>query len=104
MRARLDLAHAAVDVEFDARDVRSVGRSEESDGGRDFLGSAERFKGTLERILLANSSICSLESPVRSKMGVSIGPGATELMRMPRSTSSAARVREKERSAAFVAE
>ena len=52
----------------------------------------------------ANSSTASFGSPVLSKIGVEIGPGATVLTRMPRPASSAAVVRAKERSAALVAE
>ena len=43
--ARLDLAHATVNVEFDASDVGSIGRSEEGDGGRHFFRTAEAFEG-----------------------------------------------------------
>src|SRR6266487_1450118 len=46
----------------------------------------------------------SCDSPVLPKIGVTIGPGATVFTRMPRPASSAAAVRAKERSAAFVAE
>jgi hypothetical protein len=55
-------------------------------------------------ISFANSSMASFGSSVLPKIGVTIGPGATELTRMPRPDSSAAVVRAKERSAALVAD
>jgi hypothetical protein len=39
-RRALDLAHAAVDIDFDARDVGGVGGCEESDGAGDFFWPA----------------------------------------------------------------
>jgi hypothetical protein len=45
----------------------------------------------------------SFGKPILSKIGVSIGPGATALTRMPRGASSVAKVRASERIAAFVA-
>src|SRR5438067_9256549 len=51
----------------------------------------------------ANSSTASFGSPVLSKIGVAIGPGATVLTRMPRPASSAAVVRARDRNAALVA-
>ena len=67
-------------------------------------GCPNRFIGTLATSSLANSSMASFGSPVLSKIGVTMGPGATVFTRMPRPTSSAAAVRAKERSAALVAE
>src|SRR6266849_5138184 len=67
-------------------------------------GCPNRFIGTFATISLANSSKASFGSPVLPKIGVTIGPGATVLTRMPRPASSTAAVRAKERSAAFVAE
>ena len=55
-------------------------------------------------ISFENSSMASFGIPVLSMIGVTIGPGATVLTRMPRPASSAAVVRAKERSATLVAE
>ena len=55
-------------------------------------------------ISFENSLIASFGSPVLSIIGVTIGPGATVLTRMPRPASSAAVVRARERSATLVAE
>jgi hypothetical protein len=55
-------------------------------------------------ICFENSSMASFGSPVLSLIGVTIGPGATALTRMPRPASSAAVVRARERRAALVAE
>ena len=65
-------------------------------------GRPNRFIGTLSTTPFANSSMASFGSPVLSKIGVTIGPGATAFTRMPRSTSSAAAVLARERNAAFV--
>ena len=67
-------------------------------------GCPNRFIGTFAIVSVANSSTASFGSPVLSKIGVTIGPGATVFTRMPRPTSSAAAVLARERSAAFVAE
>src|ERR671918_2640774 len=67
-------------------------------------GCPKRFIGTFSRICFANSSTASCDRPVRPKIGVTIGPGATVLTRMPRPTSSAAAVRSTEPNAALVAE
>src|SRR6266567_3294855 len=67
-------------------------------------GCPNRFIGTLATTSFTNSSTASFGSPVLPKIGVTIGPGATVFTRMPRPASSAAAVRAKERSAAFVAE
>ena len=67
-------------------------------------GCPNRFIGTFAITSFASSSAASLDSPFRSRIGVTIGPGATVFTRMPRPTSSAAVVRAKERSAALVAD
>jgi len=54
-------------------------------------------------MFFAKSSIASFERPVRPKIGVSIGPGATAFTRMLRSTSALANDRVSERIAALVA-
>ena len=55
-------------------------------------------------MLFANSSTACCGNPVRPKIGVTIGPGATVFTRIPRSTSSAAAVLANDRNAALVAE
>src|SRR5246127_875184 len=67
-------------------------------------GSPNRFIGTFSLISFAKSSRASWDRPVRPNIGVTIGPGATALTRILRSTSSAAAVRANDRRAAFVAE
>jgi hypothetical protein len=67
-------------------------------------GCPNRFMGTLSTISFAKSSTASFGSPVLTKMGVTIGPGATVFTRMPRPASSAAAVLARERRAALVAE
>src|SRR5262245_12185488 len=67
-------------------------------------GCPKRFIDTFVRSFFSNSSTASCGSPDLSKIGVKIGPGATVLTRMPRSTSSAAAVRARQRNAALVAE
>lgn len=62
-----------------------------------------RFIGTALRIPWINCSVSSLDQPTLSTMGVSIGPGATELTRILRPASAAAIERTKDRIAAFVA-
>src|SRR3989441_1142426 len=67
-------------------------------------GCPNLFIGTFATTSFTNSSTASFGSPVLPKIGVTIGPGATVFTRMPRPANSAAAVRAKERSAAFVAE
>src|SRR5947207_9859437 len=83
------------DASWEARNATTLATSS---------GCPKRFIGTFDTTSFANSSMASCGRPVLPKMGVTIGPGATVLTRMPRSASSAAAVRAKERNAALVAE
>ena len=62
-----------------------------------------RFIGLRSSIAFLICAAASAGSSPRSKIGVSIGPGLTELTRMPRPTSSAPSVRANERTAALLA-
>ena len=96
---------AAVHVDFHARDVRRILRSQKRHGAGHFLGLSKPLHRNLRDDVL-REFIDGFLSAGRSfrKIGVTIGPGATALTRMPRPTSSAAAVLARERSAALVAE
>jgi len=99
-----DLSQPAVYVDLDTGDVRRILRGQNATVEGTSSGCPNRFIGTFATISFANSSMASFGSPVLSKIGVTIGPGATVFTRMPRPASSAAAVRAKERNAALVAE
>src|SRR5437870_9068940 len=99
-----DLSHPAVYVDFHARDVRRILRSQKRHGSCHFLGLPKPLHRNLRNYFLREFIDGFLRQSVLPKIGVTIGPGATVFTRMPRPANSAAAVLARERSAAFVAE
>jgi hypothetical protein len=79
-------------------------RSQKSHGRVYFLRLSKPLHRHILEQFVRELIEASFGSPVLSRIGVTIGPGATAFTRMPRPTSSAAAVLARERIAAFVAE
>lgn len=99
---RSDLILAAVDVYLGSGDEGARVGGEEKDGAGDLVGPshpAQRNPAGLVCPQVMQGLTCLGRHGLDA--GVSIGPGATVLTRMPRPRSSLAQVRANERTAAF---
>src|SRR5579864_3762653 len=102
-RAGLNLSRAAVDVELNAGDVRSLRTRKEHHGVGDVFALSKPLHGRASQDCsrqLAHGFFGHAELP---ENWAAIGPGLTAFPRIPRPTSSVAATRTRERSAALLA-